>query len=258
MAEERATSVRRAFDLLFALGTDEATAAGGLGVVRLAELVGSEKTRVSRTLRTLDEYRLVERDASTQAYRLGSALFSLAALYGPRRLRASAPPFLRRLVVEQDERAHLSVLDGALVLTILSEAPTHALQAAGWVGRSVDAHSTASGRALLLDHDLDALARRFPEPFPPAGPNAPRDVAELSARLGVDRDRGYAVAVDESEVGLVAVAAPLRDFTGTIVAAVNVSGPGFRLADRLESCGSSVRATAVDLSAQLGHRPGQP
>jgi IclR family KDG regulon transcriptional repressor len=253
MAEERATSMRRAFDLLFALGTDEAAAAGGLGVVRLAELVGSEKTRVSRALRTLDEYRLVERDASTQAYRLGPALFSLAALYGPRRLRETAPTFLRRLVAEQDERAHLSVLDGPFVLTVLSEAPTHAVQAAGWVGRSVDAHCTASGRALLLDHDLAALARRFPAPLPPAGPNAPRDLAELDARLAEDRGRGYAVAEDESEVGLVAVASPLRDFTGAIVAAVNVSGPSFRLAGRIEACGASVRAAAADLAAQLGH-----
>lgn len=247
--------MRRAFDLLFALGTDEATVAGGLGVVRLAELVGSEKSRVSRTLRTLDEYRLVERDTSTQAYRLGPALFSLAALYGPRRLRESAPPFLRRLVIEQDERAHLSVLDGSDVLTILSEAPTHALQAAGWVGRSVDAHCTASGRALLLDHDLSTLERRFRDPFVAAGPNAPRDVADLAARLVADRARGYAVAEGESELGLAAVAAPLRDFTGAIVAAINVSGPTFRLAGRLDACGSSVRSAAAELSAQLGHVP---
>ena len=253
MAEERATSVRRAFDLLLALGTEEAVLAGGLGVVRLAELVEGEKTRVSRTLRTLDEYRLVERSSSSHAYRLGPALFSLAARYGPERLRESAPPFLRRLVAEQDERAHLSVLDGPHVLTLLSEAPTHAVQAAGWVGRAVDAHCTASGRALLLDHDLEALARRFDRPFRPTGPNAPGDVTDLAARLAVDRERGYAVADEESEPGLVAVAAPLRDFTGAIVAAVNVSGPSFRLADRLDGCGRSVRDVAGELSDRLGY-----
>ncbi len=257
MAEERATSVRRAVDLLFALGTDEAAAAGGLGVTRLAEVVGGEKTRVSRALRTLDGYGLVERDPATQAYRLGPALFSLAARSGPQRLRALAPPFLRRLVAEQGERAHLSVLDGAFVLTILSEAPTHAVQAAGWVGRVVAAHCTASGRALLADHDLDALARRLPEPFPAAGPNAPSDVAELATRIAGDRERGYAVADEESEAGLVAVAAPVRDFTGAIVAAVNVSGPTFRLAPHVRACGGALREVAAELSAQLGHPAGE-
>ena len=254
MDAERATSLRRGLDLLVALGSEEAVRAGGLGVVRLAEVVAGEKSRVSRTLRTLDEYALVERDADTLAYRLGWRLYALAARAGDARLIAAAPPLLRRLVAEHGERVHLSVLDGREVLTVLSEAPGHAVQAAGWAGRSVPASSTASGRALLLDHDREALdAVLGPAPLGGLGPNAPRDLDELHARIVAARERGWATVDEEFEVGLVAVAAPVRDFSGRIVAAVNVSAPKFRLGGALEAAGASTRRVADELSSRLGY-----
>ena len=70
---------------------------------------------------------------------------------------ALAPAVLERLVRELGERAHLSVLDGTEVLTLHSHSPPHAVQAAGWAGRTVPAYCTAAGRALLADHDADAL-----------------------------------------------------------------------------------------------------
>ena len=245
--------MRRALDLLLALGTDEAALAGGLGVVRLAELVEGEKSRVSRTLKTLDEYGLVERAPTTQAYRLGPRLFALAARYGSTRLLEGASSHLRRLVAAHDERAHLSVLDGPFVTTLLSEAPTRAVQAAGWVGRAVPSYCTSAGRALLFDHDEEALALRFEPTLPEAGLNAPRTRQELAERIAAARLQGYAIADEEMEQGLTAVAAPVRDFTGSIVASINVSGPTFRFREHVAACGESTRREADSLSAYLGY-----
>src|SRR5262245_61963590 len=135
MEREPAVAVRRAVALLLTLGGDEALGAGGIGVKRLAELTGHDISRVSRTLDVLAESRLVERDPQTLAYRLGWRFFGLAARAGQLRLRHAGARFVRRLTDEFDESAYLSVLDGREVLTIISEAPAHALQAAGWVGR---------------------------------------------------------------------------------------------------------------------------
>ena len=75
------------------------------------------------------------------------------------------------------ERAHLSVLDGAAVLTLLSHSPPHAVQAAGWAGRTVPAYCTAAGRALLADHDAAALRALLDGvELVPRGPNT---VAQL-------------------------------------------------------------------------------
>jgi DNA-binding IclR family transcriptional regulator len=251
---ERATSLRRGLELLLALGGDDAVRAGGLGVVRLAEIVASDKSRVSRTLRTLGEYGLVERDEATLAYRLGWRLYALAARAADARLLDAAPPLLRRLVAEQGERVHLSVLDGPDVLTVLSEAPGHAVQAAGWIGRTVPAASTSAGRALLLDHDRASLRSVVGDgPFAGRGPNVPPDVDAVHARIVAARARGWVAADEEFEVGLVAVAAPVRDVSGRIVAAVNLSAPKFRLGDALEAAGEATKRVADELSSRLGH-----
>jgi len=80
--------LRRGIDVLSALRGEEAVAANGLGVLRIAELVGSDKSQVSRTLKILAEYGLVDRDPATRAYRLGWSLFALAAQAGDTQLLA--------------------------------------------------------------------------------------------------------------------------------------------------------------------------
>lgn len=256
MAADRETSIRRGLEVLLAVGTEEAISEGGLGVTRIAEQLGREKSQVSRTLKILAQYGLVDRDPDTLTYRLGWRIFALAQLAGERRLLDEARPLLRHLVTTLSERAHLSVLQHANALTILSESPPHAVQTVGWVGRAVPAYCSSAGQALLLDAELDELERVFAGvTFERRAPNTVRSVAELAAKIAQARDRGYVIADEEFEPGLVAVAAPVRDPHGRILAAVNVSGPKFRFADRLESAGVEVRTSAGQLSNALGAPP---
>lgn len=244
-----ATALRRGILVLRALGSDEALP-GGLGVLRIAELVGQDKSQVSRTLRTLAEHGLVDRDPETRAYRLGWALFGLAARAGDTRLVTAGEAVVRELAQGLGERAHLSVLRGTEVLTVCSHSPPHAIQAAGWVGRTVPAYCTSSGYALLLDADVRALLVGVE--LLPLGPRTPRTVDEVEARVAAARERGYAVADEEFEPGLVAVAAPVRDFRRRIAAAVNVSAPKFRLGPRLGEAGLAVVEAAALVSTLLG------
>lgn len=248
------TSLGRGLEILAVLGSEEATANGGLGVVRIAQLVGREKSQVSRALKTLAESGFVDRDPDSLVYRLGTRLFTLAARAGDQRLLTVAPPILAELVNRTGETAHLSVLAGAEVLTVLSEPSPRAVRASGWSGRRVPVHCTSSGRALLLDHDRTRLAELLPGPELPArGLGSPRDVAELHRRIAAARDKGYALVDQEFEPGLVGVAAPVRDFRGRIVAALNVSGPKFRFGTQLElAAGPDVKRAADELSGQLG------
>jgi IclR family KDG regulon transcriptional repressor len=223
----------RALDVLVELGGDEAAANGGLGVVRIAELLGRDKSQVSRTLKALGQRGFVDRDPDTLEYRLGWRLYGLAAQTGRSRLLVLAPPLLRGLVDRLGETAHLSVLEGDEVLTLLSERSPRLVQASDWSGRRVPARCTSSGRALLLDEDPASLT------------------GDLHRRLGRARELGYAVVDGEFEPGLVGAAAPVRDFRDRIVAAINVSGPKFRLGDRLDAAGAEVRQAAQELSREL-------
>jgi IclR family transcriptional regulator, KDG regulon repressor len=247
MASETTTALQRGLAVLFALES------GPLGVTQVAELVGREKSQVSRTLKALADQGLVERDPETLAYRLGWRVYALAARAGEDRLMAAAPDYLRALVAAFDEAAHLSVLQDSGVLTVLSESPAHGVQAVNWAGRVVPAVSTSAGYALLADHDRTALAGLLPDAaFRRRHPRGPQNVSELWQRLVETRERGFALVNEEFEPGLVAVGAPVRDFRGRIVAAVNVSGPTFRFAHRLEEAGAQVRGAAAELSRALG------
>lgn len=253
MVAEEATSLRRGLAILFALEDAAASGNGGLGVTRIAAVVGREKSQVSRSLKVLAEYGLVDRHPETLEYELGWRLFAMAGRAGDSKLLTAAVPILKELVRQLDETVHLSLLQGADVMTILSEAPNRAVQAAGWIGRTVPAYCTSSGRALLFDHDESDLARLFDGvEFACRGPNTPADVTELARRIEEARTRGFAAVDEEFEPGLVAVGAPVRNYRGAIAAAVNVSGPQFRFADRLYAAGDAVRTAADRLSTLLG------
>jgi len=203
--------------------------------MRISELLDREKSQVSRTLKALAGRGFVDRDPETLEYRLGWRVYTMAARTGRSRLLALAPPVLRKLVDELGETAHLSVLDGDEVLTLLSERSPRLVQASDWSGRRTPADRTSSGRALLFGHDPASL----PE--------------ELGRRVRAARRRGYATVDEEFEPGLVGAAAPVRDFSGRIVAALNVSGPKFRLGDRLDAAGREVELAAEEMSRALGH-----
>ncbi len=253
MVAEEATSLRRGLAILFALESESALEGHGLAVTHVAELLGREKSQISRSLKVLAEYGLVDRDPETLRYRLGWRLFTLAGRAGDAQLLGAADPVLKQLVRELDETVHLSLLQGAEVMTILSESPGRVVQATGWIGQTVPAYCTSSGRALLFDHEPSDLVEVLGQvEFDCPGPNTPADVDELARRIAAARGRGFAVVDEEFEPGLVAAGAPVRNFRGSIVAAVNVSGPKFRFADRLEAAGDRVKAAADRISIILG------
>lgn len=232
MAADRETSIRRAMEVLMSLGSEEAISQGGMRVTQIGERLGREKSQVSRALKVLAEYGLVERAHDALSYRLGWRIYALAQLGGRPRMLEEASPRLRALAARTQERAHLSVLQGAEVLTLLSESAGRAVEAVGWVGRMTPAYCTSAGRALLFDHDRDQLEARFAGvELQRLAPNTPTDLDKLAALVEEARERGYALCDEEFEAGLVGVAAPVRDATGAIVASFNVSAPTFRVAD---------------------------
>ena len=270
-----AAGLRRDLDLLEVLGSAEAEANGGLGVVRIAEIVGRDKGQVSRTLATLDEAGLVARDPQTLGYRLGFQLYALAARTLESRLVREATPSLRRVVTATHETAHLCVLRGDNVLTLSSELSEYAFRGIGWEGVSVAAWRTSSGRVLISDwgddnlrawydlhgHDgrvvspvapLEHVSGGIPLPAAEEGRPLVTSFPELKQEIERIRKRGYAVVDEEFEIGVVGASAPVYDFRGSIVAAINVSAPKARLGAHLDEAGALIARVASELSTQLG------
>jgi DNA-binding IclR family transcriptional regulator len=264
----------RDVELLDLLAGQEALRAGGLGVSRLAELTGRDKAAISRAMATLADAGLVARDPDTLAYHLGSRLYALAARTNEATLVRRARPILRRMSQSIRETTHLCVLHGGNVLTLFSELSPNEVATAGWTGSTTAAWRTPSGRVLISDwdrpsvdawyssHGRDAavltpaeLARRGPFPLldePPPDKVVVRDLETLHAELARIRQHGYALLDEELEEGVVGASAPVRDLTGSIVAAINVSAPRSRVGARLPELGSFAARGAAALTAELG------
>jgi IclR family transcriptional regulator, KDG regulon repressor len=209
-----------------------------LGVVELAELVGGDKSQLSRALATLEERGWVDRDPDTLGYRLGWRVFGVAARAGDRRLLEAARPVLRELVAEFGESVHLSVREGDMVLTLLSESPPAALHAPARVGGLTPIATTSAGRVLVSDlggPELEALG-----------------LGDSAAAVAEAARRGFAIVREEFEPGLVAAAAPIHDASGAIMAALNVSAPRFRFDDRLEEAAARLVVAAEEVSRAVG------
>lgn len=264
----------RDIEILELLGTDASMRSGGLGVSQVAQATGRDKAVVSRALATLAESGLVERDDDSLRYLLGPRLYALAAHTATATLVHASRDILRRLVRSTRETSHLCVLRGGNVLTLLSELSPHDVRTTGWAGTTTAAWRTPSGRALLSDWDEESLAQWYDDhgqdrplvgtfdqsdssvfpvlDAPPPG-NAPvTDLQTLLIELARIREQGYALSDEELEFGVVAASAPITDFTGRVVAAVNVSAPKARIGNRLEALGAFVSRAARELSIRLG------
>jgi len=251
---ERETSIRRGVEVLLSLSSDESLAAGGLGVTRIADVLGREKSQVSRALKALSEYGLVERTRDN-GYRLGWRLYALAQLAGERRLLETATPLMRRLAHSLGERVHLSVLQGTETLTVRTEAPGRSLQTTGWAGRVTPAYCTSAGRALLTDWEEEEILAAFDAvEFAALGPRTISSPAELAAAVAGARASGYVVVDEEFEPDLIGVAVPVRDPAGPVIAALNASAPRFRFVDRVHDAAAELNVVAAELTRELGDR----
>jgi DNA-binding IclR family transcriptional regulator len=244
-------SVQRAVTLLkaFESGPSE------LGVSELSRKAQLHKSTASRLLATLEREGLLERVPGTEKYRLGFLLVRLAgqvAHFGD--VRQAARPELIALAEHSRETVHLAVIDGAEVINVDQVAGPHIVGLSNWIGRKTPLHCAANGKALLAFQPAATIERVLAGPLPRFTERTITDPAWLRAELEEVRRRGYAVALGEIEEGLNAVAAPVRDADGQVVAAVSVSGPAYRvLAKQVAELGALTVEAADKISARMGY-----
>jgi len=249
------SSAARIVTLLEVLADSGDSPLGGLTVSEIARRLGRDKSSVSRLLKGLIELGLVEKN-SDGGHALGWRVFTVAARAGDQRLLFYSPPVMRQIARQTGERVHLSIRRHDEVLTILTEGQQRAIGAAGWVGRTIPILGPSSGRALMFDDSEAEIAAIFEASKDlNLGPNFPRGLTEVIGRLREARQKGYALAQDEFEDGLTGVAAPIREKSGRIVAALNISAPSFRIQGKVDELAEIIRAGASHLSKALASPP---
>jgi DNA-binding IclR family transcriptional regulator len=199
-------------------------------VTELGRRLGVHKATASRLAATLAGHGFVERDPATERYRLGFALVALAgSAMSNLDLVRTARPVLEGLAERSRETVNLGVMAGDAVVYLDQVTGTRSIVAVSWVGRRTPLHDTSNGKVLLAYANEADAERILSRPLERATPNTTCDPGELREQLALVRDRGWAQTLEELEEGLNAVAAPIRDAEGVVVAAVSVSGPAFRM-----------------------------
>jgi IclR family acetate operon transcriptional repressor len=217
-------SVRRAISAL-----EHISDAGELGVSELGRRLGVHKATASRLVATLAERGLLERDPATEKYRLGFGLVRLAgAAMAELEIVRVSRPLLEELADRTRETVNLGVLSGESVVYVDQVTGSRSVVSVSWVGRRTPLHCTSNGKVLLAWME-PARRRQHLVRLEPFTERTITDPAELEEQLEQVRRRGYAQTLEELEEGLNAVAAPVRQADGTVVAALSVSGPAFRL-----------------------------
>ncbi len=198
-----------------------------LGVSELARRLGLGKSTVHRLLTTLAAEGLIEQDARTGNYRLGLVMFELGeAVRVHMDLHAAAGPVLAELRAQTQESSQVGVLDGAEVVYIDRLESAHSLRLFTETGRRVPVHCTSSGKVLLAylpEPELRALLQAAP--LTAMTQHTITSADQLLAELRRVRRRGWAEAVNERELGLASIAAPIRDSAGAVVAAISIGVP---------------------------------
>lgn len=228
-------------------------ARGDLTLAQLSERLGISKPTAFRIVTVLEHADYLERAPGSQGFRLGFKLHRLGSLVdGSAALQKLARPVLEDLTARCDDTVHLVVLNKGEALYLDKIEGKRSVRVVSRAGMRLPAHCSGVGKVLLAhisEDEVDAVIKE--RGLPRFTPNTITDRQALYAELGEIRERGYAIDNEEIEVGLKCVAAPVRDETGNVVAAISVSGPKFRFDDQLEGLVSLVLRASDRISAAL-------
>jgi len=216
----------------------------------LQDECGLPKSTTSRLLTALERTELLERNGAG-TYVAGPLFWLYATRHDPwDELVRLATPTLEKIGADTGETVNLSVARGDRVVQVAQVDSTYLLGTRDWTEIDVPAHCSALGKVLLAYGVLDLPIGEL-EPLTPA---TVTDRHELRRQLEQDRRRGYSSTIDELEIGLTGVAAPLRGSGGEVVAALGISGPSPRLVDRRDEVGRLLNDRAEQLSRLLRRR----
>ncbi len=249
------SSVRNAARLLkeFSRGNRE------LGVTELSRRLGIGKSTAHRLLTTLAEERLLEQDPHTGAYRLGLAMYELGASVSLHTdLHVACIPVIDQLATATRETVQVAVLDGREVVYVERRDSPQALRIFGRIGHRNDAYCTSTGKVLLAflpPEQLEAVLDGWV--LTPRTKYTIKTIPALRRELEIVRNRGWAENLNEVEIGVASVAAPVRNGLGEVVAAISVAGPLQRLSpDSLKRLARTTNEAGMAISRRLGYRDG--
>jgi DNA-binding IclR family transcriptional regulator len=251
MKTYKVPALERAFQIIDML----AMSSIGLSKTDIASKLGIPYSTAFNLLSTMEANDYARKDQESGKYYLGFKFLGLANIQkNDLNLCEVAAPALEKLVRTTGITGHLGILDRGEAIYIDKRESNSFFKINTWVGKRNYVHTSALGKALILDLSDEELRKIWKQELPKRTAKSITSLRKMKAELNSIRESGYALDDEEDEEGGRCVAAPIRDRSGRIVAAIGVSGSTAQLPSRrLEAIGDLVKQAAAEISKSLGY-----
>ncbi len=228
---------------------------GEAGVTEIADELGVHKSTAFRLLGALENRGLVTQSKERGKYCLGAGMLRLAGAAAVRLdISQEGTPLCRELADEVGETVNIAILDDDAAVNVAQARGAASVTTYNWLGRRTPLHATSSGKVLLAHAPSAVREGLYAAGLENYTERTLTTRAELDRELGEAAELGYAVAVEELEIGLNAVAAPVYAHDGTVLGALSASGPAYRLTEELlPKLARRTAAVAAELSRRMGY-----
>jgi IclR family transcriptional regulator, KDG regulon repressor len=245
---ETVRSVERAIDILTSFSIEEPI----LTVPEISQKTGLTKSTVFRLLASLESKGMVQKIPSTYEYKLGIRLLALGNIVqSSLELIDVAKPIMKGLSEKTQETVNINIIQGLKRVCIDRIDGNQALRKVSEVGKLLPLHKGASGKLLLAFSDQDLMTKVLKEQREFMSEAA---LNKLKLELFDIREKGYATSLSDRLVGTASVSAPIKDYTGKVIAGLTVSGPLVRFTDeRVEYFIKEVLESSERISKNLGY-----
>ena len=226
----------------------------GVGLSEVSKATALNKTTAFNLLGSLVALGFIEQDEHSRKYRLGLRNLELGRIV-QQRLRIShlARPILADLCRKANETVNLGLPDLYDLVVVDSFQGSRILHATSYAGWRSPYHCTALGKAFMAQWDAPMRRTVYASGLSRKTPHTVTDVDALEAQLNDFRALGYALDLEENEVGVNGIAASVTDGLGEVAAAISVAGPSNRLTkEAMETLALDVIAAAGEITTTLG------
>lgn len=230
---------------------------GVAGLTEISKGLGIHKSTAHGLIATLEKCGYMQQDPKTGKYALGIRVFEMGQAYiANLDLREIALACLKELSLTYQETVHLAILSAEEIVYIDKVDGSRSIGIRSQVGGRNPAYCTGVGKVLLAGLDEQRIKKIYAgKTLRKYTPNTLADLPELLSQIRQVRGQGYALDLEEFELDLRCIAAPVKDSTGAIIAAISLSGPAHRLLDTaIPAIAAKVMETAGKISVRLGYK----
>ncbi|MGY5050221.1 IclR family transcriptional regulator [Streptomyces sp. 900105755] len=229
---------------------------GEAGVSEVAAEIDVHKSTAFRLLGALEARGLVEQSGERGKYSLGFGIVRLAgAVTGRIDVTQQGRAACERLAEEIGETVNIAVMQEYYAINLYQVRGAAAVSAHNWVGQLTPLHATSSGKIMLAHVPAKERAALISDGgLKKLTPHTISSKAKLEKNLAEARERGYAWTLEELEIGLHAMAAPIRDRDGVVIASISASGPSYRFTEeRMHELAPVLVKGAEEISHRMGY-----